>query len=94
MISEHQRHRLFSKLEEQIGPEAASTMMELLPSVGWADDATKHDVHNLERRMDRLEQRFDSLEDAVRSSTRTYVAWLLASHAGLLAAVGLPALFA
>lgn len=33
--------------------------MELLPPVGWADVATKHDVLALETRMD---ARFDALE--------------------------------
>ena len=31
--------------------EHADTLMELLPPVGWADVATKHDLANLESRL-------------------------------------------
>jgi hypothetical protein len=43
-ITEKQRHDLFTKFEETLGPEHTATMMELLPPVGWADVATKHDL--------------------------------------------------
>lgn len=41
---ERARLCLHHVLEERLGEEEASTMMELLPPVGWADVATKHDV--------------------------------------------------
>jgi hypothetical protein len=41
--------------------------MELLPPVGWADVATKHDLRQIDRRFDeldaRLDLRFTSLEE-------------------------------
>src|SRR5437867_2596131 len=43
-IDERTRHQLYPKLEVRLGPEDAAAMMELLPPVGWADVATKHDV--------------------------------------------------
>jgi hypothetical protein len=43
-VTERQRHDLFKRFEETLGPEHAATMMELLPPVGWADVATKHDL--------------------------------------------------
>ena len=46
-ITEERRHRLYSKLETLIGEEDASTMMELVPPVGWGDVATKRDLDNL-----------------------------------------------
>jgi hypothetical protein len=36
--------------------------MELLPPVGWADVATKHDLIHLERRFDAMDGRIDGLE--------------------------------
>jgi hypothetical protein len=51
-ITEKQRHDLFTKFEETLGPEHAATMMELLPPVGWADVATKQDLHALESHID------------------------------------------
>ena len=46
-ITEEARHRLYQRLEEVLGPEQASTLMEHLPPVGWADVATKRDLDQL-----------------------------------------------
>ena len=46
-ISEETRHQLFQRLEEVLGPEEATTLMEHLPPVGWADVATKRDIDAL-----------------------------------------------
>lgn len=35
-----------------LGPDAATTLIEHLPPVGWADVATKHDLVGLEQRME------------------------------------------
>ena len=43
-VTEGRRHRLYTKFEEVIGAEEASTVMELLPPVGWADVSTKDQV--------------------------------------------------
>ncbi len=58
-ITEETRHHLYQRLEEALGPEEATTLMEHLPPVGWADVATKHDLDHLGQRMD---QRFELLE--------------------------------
>ncbi len=47
-VTEESRHRLHQKLGEAIGPEEASTLMEHLPPVGWADVATKQDLAHLQ----------------------------------------------
>ena len=46
-IDERSRHGLYLKLEQVLGPEEATTLMEHLPPVGWADVATKHDLEQL-----------------------------------------------
>jgi hypothetical protein len=46
-IDERTRHILFLKLEEVLGSEEATTLMEHLPPVGWADVATKRDLDQL-----------------------------------------------
>ncbi|MDQ4004746.1 MAG: hypothetical protein M3135_00380, partial [Actinomycetota bacterium] len=46
-IDERSRYLLFLKLEEVLGPEEATTLMEHLPPVGWADVATKRDLDQL-----------------------------------------------
>lgn len=53
---------MFNRVEEVLGAEAADTLMNLVPPVGWADVATKQDLAHLEVRLDQLEGRFDRLE--------------------------------
>ena len=43
-ITEDQRHDLYEGLIELLGREKATTLMEHLPPVGWADVATKRDL--------------------------------------------------
>lgn len=50
-ITEDRRHKLYSKFEEVIGTENASTIMEMLPPAGWADVATKADLEHLQAMM-------------------------------------------
>jgi hypothetical protein len=47
-LDERSRHELYLRLEETLGPEAATTLMEHLPPVGWADVA-----HQARRRPER-----------------------------------------
>ena len=46
-VTEESRYRLHQQLDEAVGEEGATTMMELLPPVGWADVATKRDLDQL-----------------------------------------------
>ncbi len=50
-LDERSRHALYQKLEQVLGPEEATTLMQHLPPVGWADVATKEDLHQLEARL-------------------------------------------
>ena len=46
-IDEAARHELYTRLEELLGQEPTSTLMSLLPPVGWADVASKDDLRML-----------------------------------------------
>ena len=46
-ITEENRHRLYQRLEEVLGSDEATVLMEHLPPVGWADVATKRDLDAL-----------------------------------------------
>jgi hypothetical protein len=63
-VDERARHELFRRLDEVLGPDAATTLIEHLPPVGWADVATKTDLAALERRMDTKFEAFELRMDA------------------------------
>jgi hypothetical protein len=76
-IDERARHELHRKLEEVLGADEAATLMSHLPPVGWADVATKHDLAQLEdrvnmrfdmvdRRFEAIDLRFDAMDDSMR----------------------------
>jgi hypothetical protein len=73
-LDERARHELFLRLEEVLGPESAETLMEMMPPVGWADVATKHDLDALEERMnlrfELVDQRFELLEHKLLAALR------------------------
>lgn len=104
-ITERQRHQLYLRLEETLGTEEATTLMEHLPPVGWADVATKTDLEHtgalMKADMDQLrtEVRADiadlrtDVERGFKEQTRTMVlanaATMAAFGSLLLAAVKL-----
>ena len=67
VVDERSRHELYRRLEEVLGPDAATTLIEHLPPVGWSDVATKGDLAALEQRIDlrfaRIDERFNSMEE-------------------------------
>jgi hypothetical protein len=81
-IDERARHDLYVGLEELMGTERADALMGLLPPVGWADVATKHDLGALEERIglrfEALEHRIEGrLHAELRSQMRTLFFGLL-----------------
>ena len=62
VLDERSRHQLYLRLEAVLGPEAATTLMEHLPPIGWADVAMKRDLDALEQRID---LRFEALEERI-----------------------------
>ena len=67
VVDERSRHELYRRLEEVLGPEGATTLMEHLPPVGWADVATRHDLAGLEARLDErfkgIDERFKGIDE-------------------------------
>ena len=58
-VDERARHQLFLRVEQELGPEAAETLMSMLPPVGWADVATKDDIRLLKDDLLQLEERMN-----------------------------------
>jgi len=89
VISEETRHRLYRRLEEVLGPSEATTLMEHLPPVGWADVATKRDLDALEARMEaRMDARFARQEAAFERALQAMTWRLVTVVVGVIAALG------
>lgn len=43
-VTESAKHNLYTYLEETMGQERATTLMEMVSPTGWADVATKQDL--------------------------------------------------
>jgi cell division FtsZ-interacting protein ZapD len=85
-IDERSRHRLYLRLEEVLGQEEATVLMEHLPPVGWAEVATKRDLDTLGTTL-RLEFRAD-LHEALHQQTRRFVKWMIALQSATLVTLG------
>ena len=90
-ISEHSRHELYTRLQNALGSEAATTLMEHLPPLRWADVVTKRDLDALDIKLDALEHRLLATFRAEMSSMqRTFILALVGSVSGsTLTAAGL-----
>jgi hypothetical protein len=96
-ISEESRHQLHNKLDQVLGPAEAATLMAHLPPIGWADVATKHDLVELERRIDMrfemVDRRLTELDrlgeklEQVRRELRSNLMVSVATSAAMLGAV-------
>jgi hypothetical protein len=90
-VSEYERTQLFRWFEEHMGKERASTMMALVPPLGWGDVATRRDLELLEARLDRRIDAMATKQDLAELRAdlqRTFVTWMFASQATVVAAVG------
>lgn len=90
-MTEESRHKLFQRLEEVLGPEQATTLMEHLPPVGWADVATKRDLEALavatKRDLDALAVQLRGEMAELRGELRGEIGTLRGEIAGLRAEV-------
>ena len=73
-MDERARHDLYLSLEEHLGAEAATTLMEHLPPTGWAEVATKRDLDHLaaltQRDLDATRAQIDQLGSQLRLEMR------------------------
>ena len=74
-ITEETRDLLYRRLAEVLGREEATTLMEHLPPVGWADVATKRDLDNFA----------DKLRAEMYRGQRNLLVAVLAVHPTLIA---------
>ena len=57
-LSERSRQEMYQAFEQKVGKEAALTLLEHLPPIGWADVATNQSLELLEARLNaKLEQK-------------------------------------
>ena len=76
-VTEESRYQLFQQLEELLGAQGVSTLMELLPPVGWADVATKRDLDHLAAVLDaKIDTRFAALDAKIDTKVDTAFAAL------------------
>ena len=92
-IDERARHQLYLRLEEQLGAEAAETLMEHLPPTGWGEVATKRDLDHLavatKRDIDQMGDRLRAeLHKALADQTRTVVLIAALTNVGAVLTVG------
>jgi hypothetical protein len=87
-IDERARHRLYDRLEQALGAEAAGILMAHLPPVGWADVATKRDLDALaeinRKEHEALEQRLlATFRAELLHQTRTMIFAMTAAMASI-----------
>lgn len=71
-VDERARHELHSRLDEVLGTDVTTTLMGLLPPVGWADVATRRDLDALEARIEAsLHRELGGLRSELNQQTRT-----------------------
>lgn len=85
-ITEQSRHDLYVRLEAALGTKEATTLMEHLPPVGWADVATKDDLANLEARLDvRFQMALGDFKDSMHRDLMSFQRQLIFVLVGVIA---------
>ena len=94
-ITEQSRDQMHQRLKEVLGEQQATTLMEHLPPVGWADVATKRDLDDLRAAtkgdIDHLREVMDLRFEATEHRLRTELHKTLRVH--MLAIIGAMAAF-
>jgi hypothetical protein len=71
VLTEAQRHQLFTQLVGAIGPEGAATMLEIVNPLTNGDLATKADITRLELDITRVEREIRADITRLEHATRT-----------------------
>jgi hypothetical protein len=95
-VDERSRLQLAEAAKRAFGADEGITLMELLPPVGWADVATRHDLAQLESRLDlqfeNLDHRLEArLERGLRTTIVTMLSLFVTGFLATIAAVVLTA---
>ena len=90
-ITEASRFQLRTAIGQILSEEAADTLMELLPPVGWADVATKTDLQHLrdELKSDMLNLQLTieiAIEKRIHEQTKWLITTMIAMNTVMLAA--------
>ena len=79
-ITEASRFQLRTAIGQILSEEAADTLMELLPPVGWADVATKTDLQHLQLTIE------NAIEKRIHEQTKWLITTMIAMNTVMLAA--------
>jgi hypothetical protein len=93
-VDERNRLQLAEAMKRVLGDDEGITLMELLPPVGWADVATRHDLLALEQRIDLRFDRFEhqllgQVDQRLRSQAWMTISTMIAVGGVIVAAIRL-----
>ena len=88
MVSDQDRRELYQALEQQLGGGPATTMMELLPPVGWADVARQSDLVALRGEMAQLRAELKGEIAELRGEMKAILPKLVAANIASMIGVG------
>ena len=83
MVSDQARRDLYDVLERRLGEGPATTMMELLPPVGWADVARQSDLTALRGEMAQLRGELKGELSELRAEVKSQLPRLYVANVGL-----------
>jgi hypothetical protein len=88
MVSDRDRRELFEALNLGLGEGPATTLMELLPPIGWADVARQSDIAGLRAEMAQLRTELKGEMAELRTELRGEMAQLSTELRGEMAQLG------
>ena len=83
MVSDQDRRDLYDVLERRLGEGPATTMMELLPPVGWADVARQSDLTALRGEMGQLRGELKGELSELRAEVKAQLPRLYVANLGM-----------